>query len=346
MRLSTSACFVLAGAVLASCGGGASPTASPAPPPAAALASPGEVYALMDPGDGAAQFQHYAAMAHVDGLAFRALWRQLEPEDTRRDWSSLDAALDAVRAQGKKLTIHVGVSGGAWPSWLRSAGMATYDFSSPAGSGTDAVPWDPVLLDRHARLVSALAQHLQSRGDTGLVRAVSDGAPVGEMSLPGCANGMLGTVTYSRDSYLRAWKATLTSHTANFPATSVFVSAPVVQICRPDGDGAAFYGDLVADALGRGAEVTVFAADLNALGSARLGQVDRTRLGTLPIGLQTIWSSTNDPTHRMAGPLRDAVCLGMAAGARYFEVYKSDLDSADPGIQGAIDLARAGRPCP
>ena len=131
----------------------------------------------------------------------------------------------------------------------------------------------------------------------------------------------------------------------SFPAVSIFVSAPVAQICRPDGDGAAFYGDLLADAVGRGSGVAVFAADLNALGSARLGQFDGARFATLPIGLQTIWSSTNDPTDRMKGPLRDAVCQGLAAGARYFEIYKSDLDSSDTGIQGAVTQARTGLAC-
>ncbi len=339
--------LALAGFVPAGCGGGnggasQAATAQAAANPALPVSG---VFALMDPGEAGASLDSYAALGTVDGLAFRALWRQLEPQNGNRDWSSLDTALDIARSRGKKLTVHIGVSGGAWPQWLLAAGMATYNYNTPFGAGSDPVPWDPVLLTRYGQLVSALAAHLQARGDLSLVRAVSDGAPVGEMSLVACQGGMLGGVAYSRATYLQAWQSTANSLAGAFPGTTIFISAPVFTICRPDTDGRAFYTDLMNYAQTLNGRFAVFAADLNASGSARLGQVDTSLLQRMPVGLQTIWSASNDPQNRMAGTLREAVCRGLATGARYFEFYKADLSSTDAAVQDAIRLAREGRTC-
>ena len=98
-------------------------------------------------------------------------------------------------------------------------------------------------------------------------------------------------------------------------------------------------------ALTKSAKSTVFAADLNALGSARLVQVDASINTRAAIAFQMIWSSTNDSQNRMRGTLRDAVCHGLASGARYVEIYKADISSTDTAIQDAIQRARAGQPC-
>lgn len=116
-------------------------------------------------------------------------------------------------------------------------------------------------------------------------------------------------------------------------------------ICLNDGnDGQAFYADVMRYASSVTDHASVFAADLTALGSQRLQQA-----ALLPrqgaIGLQTIWSYTNDPTDRMQGTLTSAVCRGWNAGARHLEIYQSDLTSAEAGVQAAIGGARTGQGC-
>lgn len=341
-----------AAAVLAGCGGGSGGSVLPASNPAPVLAQPlpvtmaGKVFALTDVGDPKALLDDLASRPAVDGLAFRSAWRVLEPQDGVYDWSALDAAMDIVRTRGKRLTLHVGVSSIGIPAWLPAAGAATYTYTTPMGTVTDLVPWDATFAARYTRFVSALSVHVQARGDAGLLHAVSDGAPVGEMSLPGCQGGSLSNGTaYSRASYLAAWKNTVDAHVAAFPSVALFISAPVGVICKPDNDGQTFHAEVMNHALGKSPLATVFAADLNALGSVRLAQVDAAILSRASTAVQTIWSSTNDAQNRMQGTLRDAVCQGLAGGARYFEIYKSDITSADVAIQGAIQLARAGRPC-
>lgn len=328
----------------ASCGGGGGGAGKPSEAPAS---EPGKVFALMDVGDPPATLEAFAAHAEVDGLAFRTSWKVLEPLAGAYEWSSLDAALQAVRAHGKKLTLHVGVAARGLPGWLAPMGSATYTYAAPGGDlVTEPVPWDPVFLSRYEALVAALAAHIRARGDAGLLHAVSDGAPVAEMSLAGCRDALLtGGIPYGRSQYLGAWKRTVDAHAGSFPATRLLVSAPVAVICRPDNDGKAFYAEVMDHALAAGANATVFAADLNAAGSARLAQVDAALLARAGVAFQAIWSSTGDAQGRMQGSLEAAVCQGLAGGGRYFEIYKADLSSADAAVRGAIRRARAGQPC-
>lgn len=301
----------------------------------------------MDVGDSTSVLDGFAARATVDGLAFRTSWGVLEPQDGVYDWTTLDAAFDTARARSKQLTLHVGASSIGAPRWLAASGVATYTYNTPAGAAvTDPVPWDATFLSRYARLVAALAAHIQARGDTSLLYAISDGVPVAEMSIVGCQNGVLsGGLAYNRANYLNAWKATVDAHAAAFSTTRLFISAPVAVICMPDNDGKAFYTEVMNNALAMSAKATAFAADLNATGSARLAQIDSSISARAAIAFQMIGSSTNDTEGRMGGTLKDAVCHGIGSGARYFEIYKADISSSDAAVQDSIQRARAGQPC-
>lgn len=308
----------------------------------------GRVFALLDPGETTTSATHFAALSSVDGLVYRALWSRLETAPGMYDWSSLDNVADVARAARKPLTLHVAPD---LPNWLPGLGAQTYTYTSPLGSGTAAVPWDATYLARHGAFVAALATHLRTRGDASLVAMVSVGAPVAEMSLVGCRNGVLGTgPAYDRAQYLDAWKTSFAAHRdafadSAFASVNLAISAPVPEICLPDGDGAAFHAELMRHALSLTPRAVVFAADLNALGSSRLGQVDAATRRDTMLHFQTIWSYTDDPANRFKGPLRDAVCSSWRAGARYIEIYKADLLNTDPAVQAAIAAARDGAGC-
>jgi Beta-galactosidase len=334
--------------VMAACSGGGGSNDSPAAPaPSTPAAQTSKVFALMDVGDSAQVLDSFAIRSTVDGLAFRTAWGALEPQDGIYDWTTLDAALDTVRARGKQLTLHVGASSIGLPRWLAALGAASYTYSTPmSGAITDPVPWDSTYLSRYTRFVAALAAHIQARGDAGLLYAVSDGVPVAEMSIVGCQNGVLsGGMPYSRANYLTAWNTTVDAHATAFPNAQLLISAPISGICVPDNDGKAFYTEVMNHALVKSAKATIFAADLNATGSSRMAQADASISARAALNFQMIWSSTNDTQNRMHGPLKDAVCRGIGYGARYFEIYKADISSADVGIADAIQRARAGQPC-
>jgi len=319
---------------MASCGGGTGDA---------------KVFALLDPGESTSSATEYAALDSVDGLAFRAAWSRMEPTANTYDWASLDAITDVVRQADKKLTIHV-ISDA--PAWLTGLGMQSYSYNHPLfGSGSAPIPWDATFLDRNAKFMAALAAHVLARGDADLIEVVSVGAPVSEMSLLYCQNGLLGnSLSYDRSSYLESWKNSISAYDsafsdAAFDNMQLVFSAPVSQICRPDADGLAFYTELMESILPTTPRAGVFMADLNALGSSRLNQVGEGILAQVPLYFQTIWSYSNDPSDRFKGPLMDAVCFGRNAGARYFEIYKADLLSTDLAVQSAIAAVRTGDGC-
>lgn len=329
------------------CSGAAPSTGSNISTTSPSTTSTSVVFALMDVGDSSSTLDIFAARSNVDGLAFRTAWRILEPQDGVYDWQVLDTALDVVRARGKRMTLHVGVSALGLPNWLTGLGVTTYTYTTPMGTTvTEPLPWDTIFLTRYTQFVAALAAHIQARGDSDLLYAVSDGAPIAEMSIVGCRDGALsGGTLYSREDYLDAWKTTIDAHAAAFANSQLFISAPVAVICMSDNDGKAFYTAVMNHALTKSVNSAVFAADLNALGSARLAQVDTSIASRVGVAFQTIWSSTGDTQNRMQGSLRDAVCKGIASGARYFEFYKVDISSSDSNIQDAIQRARTGQAC-
>ncbi len=254
----------------------------------------------------------------------------------------------AARAGGKRLTVHIAAD---TPSWLAGLGAQIYSFNSPfTGSGTAAVPWDTVFLGRYGDFMAALAGRIRARGDTDILSVVSVGAPVGEMSLPACLNGALGTITYDRALYLGAWRNSIAAvNTAfansSFSQLSLVISAPVSEICRPGADGAAFYAEVMSNALSLTPRAGVFMADLNALGSSRLVQVNADTRSRSRLHFQTIWSFSQDPTNRFQGPLGDAICHSWRAGVRYVELYKADLLSTNTAVRNAIAVARTGVGC-
>lgn len=303
----------------------------------------GEAFALLDPRDSLETLQRFLESDAVDGAAVRTSWAELQPEAARFSWSTLDAQIRTAQNYGKKLTLHILASSyAAPPAWVYERGAQSYQVRLPNGVvRTEPLPWDPVFLSLWGDFVAALAAHLAELDAGGTVANVSVGVPVPEMSLVGCANGVLAqlprTIPYSRADYLAAWKTSISAMHTMLPDVRKFVSAPVREICIPDHDGAAFYTEVHDHMMSlENGRFAIFTADANALGSQRLENIAALTAQT-PAAAQFIWSYSNDPDHRFQGPLLDSICgVYTRYGVRYFEVYKDDLMNADPVVQEAI----------
>jgi hypothetical protein len=304
----------------------------------------------MDAGDSASAFNTFLALNIVDGIAVRTSWQSLEPAQGSYDWSVIDAAVAAAAGHNKKLTLHIVASVfGSPPGWIYSLGAQSYSYASPTGvTKTDPVPWDAIFLSRWSAFVSAFASHLVAIGGLSQVQYISIAIPVPEMSLVACSNASLpGAIAYNRTTYLNAWKTSIQTLQAAFPGITKLLPAPVSVICAPDNDGAAFYHDTLDYSLGLSATgFALYATDLNALGSVRMNGISADA-NRAPVTLQFISSATSDPTNRMQGSLKDAICAGLKTyKAGYFEVYKADLQNADAKIQAAIQAIRSPNLCP
>ena len=274
-------------------------------------------------------------------------WGELEPEEGVYRWGAIDGAAKAAARAGKKVTLHV-LPLPLPPPWLAQAGATMYDATSPRGQAESVpVPWDAVYLATFSGFLQTLARHLRDAGLARSIAAVSVAAPVPEMSLFPCNRGALVPgVGYDRAAYLAAWTQMIDAYEAAFPSVRKLVSAPVDVICAPDRDPS-FYREVMGYALPRGS-FWLFAADLNANGSRRMTPY-KDMIGRASLAYQTIWSAAADPAHRMEGRypgnLEQAVCRGLADGARHFELYPVDILSSNATLQAAVAAVHSPRSC-
>ncbi|MBI4909167.1 MAG: beta-galactosidase [Acidobacteria bacterium] len=302
----------------------------------------GEAFVLLDPRETIESLRNFFDSPLVDGAAVRTSWVELQPAAGRFEWTTLDAQISTAKSYGKKLTLHIIASSyAAPPAWVYERGAQSYQVRAPNGTiHTEPLPWDPVFLSSWQEFTAALAAHLKEVEALETVANISVAVPVPEMSLVGCLNGVLAQsprIAYSRPDYLDAWRTSIRTMHSELPQIRKFVSAPVREICMPDHDGAAFYGEVLEfmKSLEEG-RFAIFTADANALGSQRLANI-APLTETTPTAAQFIWSYSNDPNGRFQGPLLDSICGAHTRyGVRYFEVYKDDLRNPDPLVQEAI----------
>lgn len=273
---------------------------------------------------------------YIDGMALQVGWRDVEVSQGSYDWRRLDRTVDEARRRGKKVTLHLLPL--RPPEWLFAAGAEKYCFTMPTRaqfmSGRElceVIPWDPVYLERWSRLVTEFGRHY---GNDAAVLAVSVTAPAPEMVLPG---GIPGSPTfrdlerrYSKPTYLAAWKRMIDIYQASFPSKPKFVAPGIVLFDE------FFADDVVAYARERfGQDLWLFNAGLRAdgvpqktMGRGHIAALLEQHARTGTLGLQTIWSSTNDPGNRMRGALRETLEQGLHMGGRYFEVYAADVSNS------------------
>lgn len=281
----------------------------------------------------------------LDGVAIRLGWSRLEPTEGSYSFTQLDDALAKVAAARKGATLHVfgAAAQGATPSWLQTAGTQFYT----ANGRTEPVPWDAVYLAKWAAFLPKLAEHLATAGSLPLVTRISIAVPVPEMNLFSCTRGLLdsSSIAFDRAKYLAAWKQMVDVYQSAFPSITKLISAPQNGICLNDGD-TQFFREVMDYALSKdGKRFGMFAADLSALGSARIQPyVDLS--ARAPISFQPVAAFSNDPNRWVKGTLLALYCAGLKLGGSYFEVYSEDLNNPDPAVQRAIGAIHDPSLCP
>ena len=167
-------------------------------------------------GNKAADFDALLSNPAVSGLAIRTFWSSLQPEKTRFDFSTLDAAFAAAAAKHKTIQLIL-VPGFGTPSWVLDELSSCDDVPSAAG--------EPARGRRGGRAQSARAQPTQS------TRTESAHAPCGKATFEvseGRANGQKQALPLPWNPvYKSYWKAFLTEVAARFGTNDAFVSIAV-----------------------------------------------------------------------------------------------------------------------
>lgn len=273
--------------------------------------------------------------SYVDGMALQIGWREVEPTQDKYDWRRVDTFIDEAKRRNKQVTLHLLPLHP--PEWVFAAGAEKYCFTMPARGDfmpgrerCELLPWDRVFLERWSRLVAEFGKHYNGNP---AVLAISLTAPAPEMVLPGAIprTPAFGDMErrYKKDVYLSAWKQMIDVYQRAFPDKVKFLAPGIVLFDEY------FADDVISYARQQlGEKLWLFNAGLRADGipqkSMASGHIavlleEYSRKGT--VGLQTIWSATEDPNKRMRGSLRDALDKGLQMGASYFEIYAVDVQN-------------------
>jgi len=271
---------------------------------------------------------------YIDGLALQIGWSDVEPKAGEYAWNRVDQFVAEARRHKKKITLHLLPLHP--PEWVFASGAEKFCFVMPArgdlmrsGAICEILPWDKVFLQRWSKLIEEFGKHY---ANDPAVYAVSLTAPTPEMVLPG---GIPGTPAffdlqrrYDKAVYLNAWKKMVDVYQIAFPDKPKILAPGIVLFDEY------FSDDVVNYAKTRfGKKLWLFNAGLRAdgipqqtMGTGHIAQILKSYAkdgGVL--GLQTIWSGTDDPRNRMRGKLRDALEKGVQMGASYFEIYAADV---------------------
>lgn len=280
----------------------------------------------------------------IDGISLQAGWMDMEKGNNKFDWKTLDEALKIAKEKKKGVTIRplsVFRSGDPMLDWLKTQGMQTTVGTNEIGVTSElALPWDEVFLSEYIEFLNALSSHISQSGYADTVENIQLSAPMNEMNIPTCRNGLIGEVPYDRTKYLSAWKRVIDAFEVAFPNTTKFISATGGNICRPQVDKT-FFPDVMNYAIDEyGNDFIPSANDLMTRGSGRMSSYLDLDISKNGLAYQMIWFSTNATNNRLEGAypnnLLESVCKGIDDGASYIEIYAVDVLNSDSTIKKAI----------
>ncbi len=107
---------------------------------------------------------------------FRWYWKELEPADGEVNFGLIDRTLERARRAGQQLAFRVMIAGTSRdhsysPQWLEALGCAGYEYTYGQNKRVYWVPDldDPLVLDRHLRLIGELGDRYDGHSDIALV---------------------------------------------------------------------------------------------------------------------------------------------------------------------------------
>ena len=278
----------------------------------------------------------------VRGVCVRTVWRNLQPEENRFDWSYLDEAVALAARHGKSVGVSV-AAGISTPDWVYRGGAERFDFTltgrwKPTRHMTMPEPWDEQFLKKWGGTVRAMGQRYDRNDnvayvvmgglgfsiESSFVKTPEDIAKL--QSLGGAARWLEGAKRIV-DLYAEAFPTTPFVYAMQCPikkdytATRELVEYGVGKY--PGRFGIMHHG------LNAAAALSLYPNHAVQLYSAKT-----------PAGFQMVWSTEGDEgAQRVKGTLGQALARGAEFNAQFVEVY--EVDCQNPAYAG--DLREAGQ---
>jgi hypothetical protein len=153
--------------------------------------------------------------ANVAGVAVRASWAGLEPNDGVYSWSYLDNEVANAKAAGKKVSLYIAVSNPhVAPAWVYAAGAKYVNTSN----GQTPVPWDPVFLKKWHDFVAALGARYSKETTLSYVRGATEALTDG-WNMPSRDALLWSAVGYTDAKILGALQTSIADYETAFPNT-------------------------------------------------------------------------------------------------------------------------------
>jgi PKD repeat protein len=309
----------------------------------------------------------------VDGLAVRATWNFLEPAQGVYNWSYLDGIINAAAAADKKVSLSI-TAGTLTPSWVYKAGAQAFTFIDATSPLTQTlpVPWDPVFLTQWTKLITHLGHRYAGNPTLTQVKITGINISSAETQLPNSPGVQvtLGKRTwlttndvadwvaagYTRAKVENAWQTIADAWSQAFPNQQIASVLEPKHFPPIDNDGDVFVNPQGADPqiladlinLGMTRYGTQFVMQNNALSDFWIMSQTTSSADQVTTGYQMLWFVTGDTTYRMNNgtaianttELQNAVNAGLAAHARFLEIYAADI--TNPALQGVLASAHKG----
>lgn len=311
---------------------------------------------------------------NVDGLALRYSWDELEPNEGVFDWSKIDHEIAQARAHHKKVSLSI-TPGVRTPAWVYAAGSAQFKFvwDKPWGAPVCSqqkipLPWDPVFLSKWKTFVRQLGRKYGTDPTLVCVKITGINGATQEAILPHSSNRPIARrgatcssgdeverwrhLGYTRSMIAKSWRTIAVTFGQSFPDKMLGVMLTAGGFPPIDASGNVMNkradAQIVREIIDEG--ITMFGSRFvvqnNALSAFWSWNELANLSGRTTIGWQMLWEVTGDRGCRMNhgrkpcdphAVLQAAVDRGLDSGARFLEIYTSDI--LNPQLQDV--LARA-----
>jgi hypothetical protein len=287
----------------------------------------------------------------VVGVSLRTTWSRMESEEGQWNFDYLDASIAAARGAGKKVMIRV-LAGVHTPEWVYARGAKRFEFTQRnpnrvrRGEPTHLpIPWDETYLRYWTRFVQKLGERYRDDPAVVLVHLAGPTRSSAEMHLPKAKEDRekWQQMGYTPKKLTDAWKQVMDVYAQSFPkqCLGLNISMPI-------------YDDGVVEAVleygleKQGARMCLQGNWLSAHTQELFPYYKLIRQygAKAAIGFQMLgaasWNEKPPPGGRndredrpgakdrpggRMGNLEVAIQKGLAANARYFEIYQKDIQN-------------------
>lgn len=266
----------------------------------------------------------------VRGLCVRTVWRNVQPDESRIDWSYFDQAATLAAGHGKCVGLSL-AAGLFTPAWVYRAGARPFDFTLsgpwiPTRAMTMPEPWDPAFLEQWGATIRAMGRRYDANPAVAYVMIGGLGFSIESVYAKSPADIAKLDSLGGAALWLEGAKRIVDLYAAAFPSTPfIYAMAPPIKGDFAPTRALVEYG--VARYPGR---FGIMHHGLNAVADPAFypNHAVRTYSSKTPAGFQMVWSSEGDEgAKRVKGTLGQALARGAEFNAQFVEVYENDCQN-------------------